>query len=615
MATNQKILALRKKHGFQGAEAEGLTRLSGKSRDVVKAMIAAGTIQYLDEHGENLSIPVAELLHEITGRSLCYTPANAPILLALERKFRHLGFQWHPTERTDRVRDRESGEDKLITRRFINYTNFPLVAGTALTFAELLNYPIESFDGFRVRVACPVITGADELAQMVETVAIMDATGMGYKGLSGTSWLPGTQPMALDARFFEQLQLLATGVFTLFDVVVRRYETDRQLNAMLNHRRPNKILPLMMPGQAGIIRPDVVVVDNGDGTLRPVITELESCPAGQGMTHAMQAGYGLPLSMVDTFVDFLGGRPFIVLGTHEWSEYVWEQATFCRALRERGVDARMIFDAPLSMIDADVRIRWTAPNGLTPELRATWRTDFLTRLQELGFGDIVTGTSDLSSDVGNAVVFRFGYFDNFAPETLQRMAQWESQGAIVINPLQFPLENKGLLAAIGLEGVKQEILGLPNGGAILDVLQRCVAETRLVHPDFTDISELERDQAYWLTKFGAWDGNNQSWGSRSLAVGTQLTRDQWRANLRDVIAMPHPVVAQHVIASAAWRVGYSNGNGSSGVVENARIRLTPFFLRRMDGQVVHCGSTATFRANTLRIHGASDAVEMPVIYT
>lgn len=601
-----KIAELREKHGFKAMIASGgkHSRFGAQSKQKIQAMRVAGVISCIDRNGDQREMPwpssddIARLQSE---RQLVFVPGNIGVLIVLEQKFK--GFRWYPVQV-------QWGD---LVRSHVDYTNFPTIGGVALTLAELLEYPIEHFDQYRAHEASISVT-SEEAGKVVESIKIMNGTGIGYKGLEGVSWLPGVVPFDLGAGFLAALKSLGNALFCFFDTVVDMYGQDTALTELLNRKRPDRISPMMLRGTMGMIRPDVVAVkDSRTGLLRPVVTELESCPAGQGMAHAMQVGYGLAPDMLDGMVALLGGRPFVVMATHQWSEYVWDQATFCHQLRQRGVDARVVFDAELGQIDQEARKNWNPPKGLPAYLAGAWRRDFLRRLHESPYADIVHGVAELPKTVGDAVVFRFGYFDNFSASALDTMARWQEQGADIVNPLQFGLESKALMAAIWLPSVAGEITRR-YGEETLAVLQRAVAETRLLDSTFSDVREFVEDQQLWLTKFAGWDGNNQSWGARSLSVGAQISPREWETSLRERAELPHPVVAQHLIASAAWDIPYLDHDGVVRSIKDARIRVTPFFLRDKQGAVRHCGSTATFRSGSFRIHGASDAVEMPIIY-
>ncbi len=545
-------------------------------------------------------------------------PANQLRYRALEEKFALFGFSWEAFQGVVR---------KNAPRNFVQFTNYPTINSRYVTLAELFAYPVEAFDGFEGLVADEGLLrqrGQPQSKSLTEGIELMNALGIGYKGLRGVSWRAGIEPFVLPAALERQLLLIGQAVFVLCDAVRDLYRLgDTSVHALLNYKVPERIPLLMEPGSVDMIRPDIVISQNEAGRPRLVITELESCPAGQAMTHAMQVGYGLNQDMVTSFGRYLNGRPYVVYATHEWSEYIYDQVAFVHALRQLGVDAWMTFDRPLSTVLEKAK-SWQAPKDASDKIKQQWDTNVLSHLQQFGFDELIERSVSEDGCPGRpllpgTVMFRFGYFDNFSQRTLALMQQWNSQGVNIINPLQFPLESKSLMATIKLPFVRQEITSR-GFGHLLSVLDQSVAETRVLLGGFWGASQPEqmdeflRDQTFWLCKFAAWDGNNKSWGSRSLGFGSRLSQKDWAAMLNQYSELPHPTVMQHIIASNRFNVGYVE-EGIVNVLFNGKTRLTPFLLRTGDNEAVHAGSTITLRAHTDRIHGATDAVEAPVIFS
>lgn len=530
-------------------------------------------------------------------------PKNAPLLDFLKERYAFLGFDW----------ERGSREINGEPRLFVLFKNYPFVGGMSPTLFDLAIMPVELTDRYAnsANARC-LLERIGTPANFNEPRKIMDATGIGYMGMSGVSWLPALESFELPDYFKEELLRLADAIYLLYDAVSALYQSDAQLTTLLSHNVPSRIPLLTETGSVDILRPDIVIVQDADGRLRPVVTELESCPAGQGMTHAMQAGYGLPTEMVDRFMEYLDGRIYIVFATHEWSEYVWDQAAFCAAIRKKGGDAYIVFDTSVEQAHREALVKWKPPKDAPSLVAQSWNNNLMGRLAEFGF-HFVSGVDSLSEEkISRAIIYRFGYFDNFSTAVLRYMRAWQDMGAIVINPVQFYLESKVLMAAIGIPEVRKYIQERdPHATEMLD---RCVAETRLLAPGFVNLEELTKDKAFWLTKYAAWDGENRSWGSRSLEVGSQHANESWQKNLKKSMGLPWPVVAQHVISSARFTMPYVRSDDRIQLLTDARTRLTPFFLRGKNGKSVHCGSTITLRSNTFRIHGATDAVEAPVVY-
>ncbi|MEK7615344.1 MAG: hypothetical protein AAB431_03100 [Patescibacteria group bacterium] len=588
------ILAVRVKHGFKpgpNGTPHGTTK---KWRDEV----LAGKVE-LD------GVTVPEQSTE--------WPKNGPILNALEERYAIIGFKWRA----------EEGVRKGQPRKWVVIENIPKIGGVTPNLADLLLVEPELVDGYDQ--AAGVSKFADRIGKPVEpsveeTRRIMTATGVGYKGGTGVTWRQMIDPFALPTYFVTELGELGQALGVAFQAVYethRDYETPRNL---LSYRKPDRIPALLHGDTVGVMRPDIVVVlDPVTKKLRPVITEFESCPGGQGMAHAMELGYGLPLSMLNGYLRLLKGRRYIVLATNEWAEYTWEQACFIKALRDAGVDAELWFDRPLAEIHERVQTAWEPHKDISATARAAWNRDFLGRLRSLGFLEFVHGSDEgMPLDLGpETVIYRFGYLDNLVnTNALELLKRWHEQGAYVMNPLWYFLESKSLMAALWDRTVMDRIVSL-GGQATLTTLHNCVAQTQVVNGSTWE-SEVANQRDLHLTKFAAWDGKNQSWGSRSIVLGPQAqNQTAWVTHLKDVAALPHPVVAQHIIASARYTVAYRDAMGRVAIDRAARTRLTPFFLfHGKAGSLVElAGATMTLRSKSFRIHGADDAEEGPVVFT
>jgi len=589
-----ELLEMRRKHGFVRYDETPFRRRQSAKR------WSRGMLATLGEEGYGelpRQLPSAEQL--LGGRIVT---KNALIYQAIQEKFSSFAWEY-----------RQVSRPRYGISTVVVFHNYPTVGGKRPTLFDLLVMPSELAD----HALYHSINHHTEMAGMsgpIEQIRTdVAASGFGYKGIDGLSWLPAFGPIKLPCYLEKELLELGRALFTFFSVVADLYrKEDRWVRDLLSHKVPLNIVRLMEEGTVDVIRPDIVLTEVG-GRLQFVLTELETCPGGQGMGYSVEKAYGLAETSVSSFVEYLAGRPYRVVATHQWAEYTWELATFCQALREKGVDAEVLFDTFLDQIHTQVADSWIIPPGAPLHVRQEWNTDFLGRIARLGLGKVVRGAEYLGDIPQNAVVYRFGYFDNFGRDVLTFLKKCQDKGAVVINPLQFMLESKSLMAAIGISSVR-EIIGRRIGSEGVAILDRCVAETRLLTSDEDLLAELYRDRGYWLTKFAAWDGSNRSWGSRSLEVGSYMSDVDWQRSLSERLDLGFPVVAQHTISSVRYNIAYTGVDGRVAVLPDARTRFTPFLYRGKDGQILYGGGLMTLRSNTFRVHGATDAVEAPVIF-
>jgi hypothetical protein len=444
----------------------------------------------------------------------------------------------------------------------------------------------------------------------------MAHTGIGYAGIAGAWWLPAAAPFALPAAQADELTLAARAIFALFDAVSALYSTPDgaagDLHALLGHKVPPKIARLVAPGRVLAVRPDFQLLPLAHAPLyRLVATELEICPSAHGFAHAMQVGYHLSPDLVETFARLLQGRELLFASTSQWSEFLFEQLAFCRALAEHGARGRVLLDIPLATLAARIERGecWRPPIFGVNELPARWNTDLPGRIRAHDFMSFLyQDAPEWPAEVGDALVFRFGYCECFAPMQLERMRQWRAHGAVFLNPATFYLDSKAVLAAARLPAVRAAI-GDP---ALLRALDGCIPETLLLTPDTID--QLRLEQSDWVVKYAGFDQGNQAWGGRSLRIGALSSPKAWNAFLSEVLALPWPVVAQRAVATAQIDIDYVDAEENVRQLRQGTTRLRSFFVRDEHDQVAVCGSHLTVSGGTLQVSESTDSVQAPVVF-
>ncbi|MBT3412945.1 MAG: hypothetical protein HOJ15_00895 [Candidatus Jacksonbacteria bacterium] len=580
---------MRRKHGFK---PDGAPRGKHRPGRWSSNMLAACRA------GEETPLPaslVAEL-RENNGH-----PRNLPLYEYVQRRLAEHGisFSWKVTYPPN---PNKPGE----THKAVQFYGQPSIGKQELTLLDMVLAPVELLDQFQQTKELPGVPVGQTAAGFPAKVALMSATGIGYKGFPDVSWRPGYEPFQLDAGLQRRLTQFGDAVFLLSDVVAHLLQTgDPEVTRFLGWRVPASIPRLVEPGSLDMFRPDIVLLDDG----RFVITEIETAPAGHGFLHAMERGYGNTEQMAGVFCEYLDGRDFVIFATHEWAEYVYDLAVWCKALRRYGVNAKVVFDTPLETVARTAR-EWKMPTQTPEHLLGIWRTDVLAALEEKGLLEVVEGAREFSSSLGSTVVFRFGYFDNFGLTGLDVMRRWQKNGATFVNPVQFHLESKVLMAALSVASVRR-LLRERGGSATLDVLDDCIAQTWLL--DESIASDVIDDRLHRLVKAAAYTEQNESWGARSLAVGSQHTDGQWERVVDARLALHYPTVAQHVIASRKFTVPYVDEANVVRVMREARVRWTPYLVR-INGRCRELGSLLTFRRGSLKVHGATDAVETLGVY-
>jgi hypothetical protein len=448
----------------------------------------------------------------------------------------------------------------------------------------------------------------------------MSRTGIGLAGIDGVWWLPATQPFALPSWLAHDLARIGRSIFVLFDAVTALYGTPAGdtcgLNQLLEYKLPPAIPRLMGPGRVLGVRPDfqLCALDRPP-YYRLVATELEICPSAHGFAHALQAGYQLDTDLVAAFARLLGGRELLFVGASQWNEFLFEQLAFCRALAEVGARGRVLYDQPIAAMAAQIRSgsRWRTPMFGIAEQPARWDDDIVGRIHAHGFERFLwPDAPDWPPTVGDALVFRFGYFDCFAADKLQRLLDWQAAGATMLNPTMFILDSKAIMATLQLPYLRRQIAA--HAPAALATLDRAIPETLLVRP--TTVARLRREQHNWVVKYAGYDRGNQAWGGRSLQVGMQRTGDEWARILDSCLELPWPVVAQRVASTARIDIAYADSDGNLAWMRQGATRLRSFILR--DGAaapaVTVAGTHLTVSSAAMQVSEGTDTVQAPVVF-
>lgn len=435
----------------------------------------------------------------------------------------------------------------------------------------------------------------------------MAATGIGFAGIDGAWWLPAVEPFPLPAAALDELPRIGRALFALFDAIAELLDTSDELRALLTHRVPSHLPWLAGRESVLMLRPDFQLVAEGRD-VRLVATELEICPAAQGFATAMQTGYRLATDLADGLAALLGNRPLLFTGSAQWSEFLFEQLAFCRALAERGVAAYVLYDRPIADIAAEVRAgqRWVPPMFGVRERTPDWDEDVLGRIRSHGLYDHLWPDKQWPGQIGDTVVFRFGYFDCFAPETIGSFVDWQAAGATFLNPPITWLENKAVLAAASLPAVRARLSAWPG---VQETLDRCLPETRLLTAEA--IPALADERTDWIIKYAGFDGANRAWGGRSVRFGRDCTRDEWLSLLREGTALPWPVVAQRLAPSLPVRVAYYDDRDTVRSL-SGHTRLRSFLWRDGHGET-HAGGNHVTVSAAAQVSEATDAVQAPVV--
>jgi hypothetical protein len=419
----------------------------------------------------------------------------------------------------------------------------------------------------------------------------MRATGIGLGGIDGVWWTPSARPYSVDAALATELALAADGFFALFDAAAIACDDDEVARSVATFRAPAHVPRNVDTAPMLCLRPDFQVLVNASGRLSLRATEIEACPSAMGVAHALQRGYGLTEDMADCFAVICAGRPLRIVIADAWREFAWDMLVLCRALSERGIDARVVFERPLRVDE------WSPAAFGVPTRPSVWDIDVRARLMRHGFDALIAH----GDPVPDALIYRFGYVHTFSRRWRERLRDWALAGRMFVNPPNLLYDSKSLLTMAALPSVSSQ-LSLRQRAAIDSAL----LETILLMPNVRE--RLIEEQQAWVIKIAGFDRGERAWGGRSLQVGASLSRRDWIACVDSHLAQPYPCVAQRSAPSAVLSAPLLDRATFSG-----RSRVRAFFVRA-GGRARVCGVHLTLAGADMAVSESIAALQTPIVF-
>jgi hypothetical protein len=443
----------------------------------------------------------------------------------------------------------------------------------------------------------------------------MEGLGLGYGGMSGISWPVAVEQFVLPEYVREELVRFGEAMFLLVDTVQDLYGKDPHVRALLSHKRPTCVSEAIGKQRMVLFRGDMVPIYDTTGNMHLMLTEAESVPGAKGMSYAMQSAYGIFPDLVECTARHIQGKKFVAFVPNACSEYVWELAVFCRALQERGIEAKVVFDTSLQEASQWAACNWKAPRQASEIAEHSWNIDLFGRLCALGLQECVVGIEDRPKIDQHTWVYRFGYLENFSEEGISLLSIAQNRwGAFVYNPLHSVLDhNKLLLAAIQFPGVRKALQ--EKDAKALVLLDRLAAKTLLLEEGIYAFADLMQRKNTRVLKCAAWAGE-KSWGARGVSFGQRFSVARWKSKIQELLESPFPVAVQELQESAVFPIRYMDWDRTIKGMD-ARVRVSPFFFRNTQGNVQVVGTYATFRDSATgerSVHGGTAMPQAPVVF-
>ena len=464
-----------------------------------------------------------------------------------------------------------------------------------------------------------MIAKPEDICSEIETSLVQ--SGLYSNPLSGYGTLPtwriSPEPYYLNAeevRFFQDLG----GHLLKFYSVLNRFYLDsvkgrlppwfaEYLDAgkpegLVNYSRMKRFrgdLP-------GIIRPDIMVTDNGFS-----VTELDSVPGGFGLTARLMDLYsegedsvigagegGIPGAFYRMAESLAGqkGCAVAIVVSDEAGDYFGEMTDLANHLKKQNLPV------------------------------------FAVRPQEVIFKEEGLFVRDGGGETRIDVLYRFfELFDLKNIPKMELMMYSNKKGRVKTTPPYKPHLEEKLAFALFRHPALTPLWEKELGGETFATLSHLIPDTWILdsrevppHGVIPGLSLRGKQVQNWRELIALTQKERQmvikpsgfspeSWGSRGVVVGHDVSAEVWAQTLEESLGRfpGQPSILQTFHKGRRVRTRYWNASTESMVEMEARVRLTPYYFL-IDGVARLSGILATLCPHDKKkIHGMSDAVLLP----
>lgn len=443
--------------------------------------------------------------------------------------------------------------------------------------------------------------------------------------LAGKTWKISPDAWTFPPSFRDELSALGTAALAFYRALEKLYLASAENKKILRNAdlRAPWVAPLLDRGKpprliahqrartlAGtlppIIRPDLLICENGFA-----LTEFDSVPGGIGLTAFLSKIYDahgaqkMPELFLASVAHGNANARIAIAVSDEASSYRPEFEQLAEDLRSR----------------ADATVFVCHPNAL-----------------EISADGVFFNGEKID------IIYRFfELFDLKNVAKIDELFEATERGNVKVTPPMRAFQEEKMSLALlhhpSLSTFWAESLGEEN----FSFLKKIVPETWIVEPtptgglpasaallapkiggrairDWSELADAQRRERELVLKASGFDEN--AWGSRSVTIGIDASREEWNAAISHAIASANEKNSLYVLqrfrkpARLSHRVFDNDGNEVSAT---GRVRICPYYfiVPEKNGSgtsPVLGGALCTFCPPDKKIiHGMSDAVLLPCV--
>jgi hypothetical protein len=449
---------------------------------------------------------------------------------------------------------------------------------------------------------------------------LFSAVGVAAPGR--TAWRLSPQPFPLPRATFAAIERLGPDLLRFYRALNALYTRSARgtapgfISAYLDIGKPESVVKLARQNRfrgdiPGVVRPDLILTNSGF-----IASELDSVPGGMGFVGAMAQAYdklgyaaaGGPHGIADGFAAMLSAvadKPAPVTAivvSEECKDYYPELQWVAQALTERGHGATYARKPEEIIFTEDALFVRVSQDRVE-------KVDVLYRNFEL---------FDLPN-IPKQELFLYAARRNRVKITPPPKAQLEEKLAFAL--FHHPSLEKLWRTELGNDAYERLQPIFPQTW-VLD--PRPLPPQAFIHnlmaagepvADWMQLASLGKSEREYVVKASGF--SEVAWGSRSVKVGSDLTKEEWESALRASLEsfQTTPYVLQRFHKGKRVHVPYYDADGDELAMLEGRVRISPYYFVVGDEMRLGAILATIAPADKKLIHGMADAIMAPCMVT
>jgi len=437
-----------------------------------------------------------------------------------------------------------------------------------------------------------------------------------WKTLSQDSWRLSCRPFLLSPDQAELFRRLGQHLLTFYQALNKLYSDSvkgrepRWVHQYLDLGKPQELLTFARMNRfkdqiPGIIRPDLILTETGIA-----LTELDSVPGGMGLTGSLS-------------------RVYAQEGLKIWPTTEGLVKGFARMVKSvlQGQAPSMAIVVSDEAESYRAEMQW-----LSEQLRGEGLESWCVHPKDIRFSEEGLYVVRDQGDFPISLIYRFyELFDLKNIPKAELLMYSAKKGKVVITPPYKPWMEEKLALALFHHPLLEAYWERALTPSVQECLRSIIPRTWILDPrplppsavipgllhnnravsDWSWLEKASQKERHYVVKISGF--SEQAWGSRGVAIGHDLSQQQWQETLRGGLGSfeESPSILQVFHKGQVVVVEYYEPVTGEVRAMEGRVRLSPYYSVA-EGQAELAGVLATICPKDKKlIHGMKDAVMVP----